>query len=139
MTNVARARTGYALVVFGVITCMANLTHAQSLADLARPQEGRSMRSTSTQRTPEGGYAHGNGDNSRVAPGETKTVLDVQGPGVVTHMWFTFLAPEPHAWAKTGSADHQEILLRVYYDGADQPGRRGSLRRLLRKLFWQTR
>lgn len=122
MTNVARALTGYALVVFGVITCMANLTHAQSLADLARPQEGRSMRSTSTQRTPEGGYAHGNGDNSRVAPGETKTVLDAQGPGVVTHMWFTFLAPEPHAWAKTGSADHQEILLRVYYDGADQPG-----------------
>ena len=28
-----------------------------------------------------------------------------------------FLGPEPHGWAKNGSANHQEMLLRIYYDG----------------------
>jgi hypothetical protein len=80
------------------------------------------MRSTSTAVDEHGRYAHGNADNSRVAAGATKVVLDAEGPGVVTHMWFTFLAPEPHPWAREGSANHQEILLRIYYDGRDRPG-----------------
>ena len=66
-----------------------------------------------------GNYAHDNSDNSRVAPGDKKVVLDAQGPGVVTHMWFTFLGPERQPWAPEGSANHQEMLLRVFYD--DQP------------------
>jgi hypothetical protein len=95
---------------------------AQSLADLAKPIEGRSMRSTSTAVDEQGDYAHSNRDNSRLGPGKTKVVLEADGPGVVTHMWFTFLGPEPHAWAKEGSANHQEILLRIYYDGRERPG-----------------
>ena len=35
-------------------------------------------------------------------------------PGVITHIWMTFLGPEPQAWAKNGSANHQEMLLRIY-------------------------
>jgi hypothetical protein len=80
------------------------------------------MRATSTAVDAEGNYAHSNSDNSRVAAGATKVVLDAEGPGVITHMWFTFLAPEPHPWAKEGSANHQEMLLRIYYDGSDRPG-----------------
>jgi hypothetical protein len=95
---------------------------AQDLADLAKPMEGRSMRSTSTQRHPDGTYASGNWDNSNVAPGQTKVVLDAEGPGVITHMWFTFLGPEKQGWAPEGSANHQEILLRIYWDGSDRPG-----------------
>ncbi|MCX7424700.1 MAG: DUF2961 domain-containing protein [Planctomycetia bacterium] len=95
---------------------------AGSLEDLAKPQEGRSMRATSTEVDKNGDYAHGNGDNSRVPPGATKVVLDAKGPGIITHMWFTFLGPEPHPWAKDGSANHQEMLLRIYYDGRDRPG-----------------
>jgi len=93
----------------------------QSLDALARPQPGRSMRATSTAADPQGNYLPSNSDNSRVAPGKTKMVLDAAGPGTVTHMWFTFLGPAPHTWAKEGSATHQEMLLRVYYDGADAP------------------
>ena len=37
-------------------------------------------------------------------------------------MWFTFLGPEPHRWAPEGSANHQEVLLRIYYDGSERPG-----------------
>ncbi|MEQ1936006.1 MAG: glycoside hydrolase family 172 protein, partial [Fimbriimonadaceae bacterium] len=61
-------------------------------------------------------------DNFRVPPGETHVLMDVVGPGVITHMWITFLGPEPHPWAENGSANHQELLLRIYYDGNERPG-----------------
>ncbi len=95
--------------------------HGQDLEELAKPKEGRSMRSTSTAVDKDGNYLHGNLDNSRVKPGATKVVLDANGPGVVTHMWFTFLVPGRQAWAPQGSANHQEILIRVFYDGQPRP------------------
>lgn len=109
--------------VFPVLVVVyASAVIAGDLDDLARPHEGRSMRSTSTAVDENGDYAHSNSDNSRVAPGATKVVLDAKGPGAITHIWFTFLAPEPHPWAKEGSANHQEVLLRIYYDGKERPG-----------------
>lgn len=63
-----------------------------------------------------------NRDNFRVPPGETHVLMDVEGPGIITHMWITFLGPEPHPWAKDGSANHQEMLLRIYWDGNERPG-----------------
>jgi hypothetical protein len=116
-----RVRIIHACLTFWIGGMLAANCAAQMLDALARPQPGHSMRSTSTARNPDGSYAHGNSDNSRVAAGKTKVVLDAEGPGVVTHMWFTFLAPEPHPWAKEGSATHQEMLLRVFYDGQDKP------------------
>ena len=115
-------RLRLAMVLAAVGWWTAASAPAQSLAELARPQEGRSMRATSTAVDAQGNYAPLNGDNSRVAAGATKVLLDAKGPGVVTHMWFTFLGPEPHPWAKEGSANHQEVLLRVYYDGCERPG-----------------
>ncbi|MBN2244298.1 MAG: DUF2961 domain-containing protein [Candidatus Aminicenantes bacterium] len=92
------------------------------LSDLARPIDGRSMRTTSTKTDEKGEPISHNADNSRVFPGEAKVVLAAQGPGVVTHMWFTFLGPGPHPWASEGSATHQEMLLRIFYDGREEPG-----------------
>jgi hypothetical protein len=104
------------------------------LEDLAKPHEGRSRRATSTARIgPDGKYdpkadptgdldEHSNSDNRRVAPGATNVLMDVTGPGVITHIWMTFLGPEPQDWAKNGSANHQEMLLRVYWDGSERPG-----------------
>jgi hypothetical protein len=105
---------------------------AGDLDDLARPQEGRSRRATSSHRRgPDGKYdPHGeldpdsNSDNQSVPPGVTKVLLDEQGPGVITHIWMTFLGPEPQDWAKNGSANHQEMLLRIYYDGRERPASR---------------
>jgi hypothetical protein len=48
-------------------------------------------------------------------------LLDAEGPGVITHIWLTFLGPEPQDWAKDGSANHQEMLLRMYWDGHPRP------------------
>ena len=103
---------------------------ADFLAALAKPHEGRSMRATSSHRVgPDGKYdpngeldPNSNWDNKNVLPGETKVLMDVKGPGVITHIWMTFLGPEPHPWAKKGSANHQEMLLRIYYDGDKRPG-----------------
>jgi hypothetical protein len=63
-----------------------------------------------------------NGDNFRVAPGQTHVLMDVKGPGVITHLWLTFLGPEMHPWAPDGSATHQDMLLRITWDGAERPG-----------------
>jgi hypothetical protein len=127
--------------------------------DLAKPQEGRSMRATSTMRAKVGGKSrialdangkprkdkngnvitrliydpeadylgdpddeNSNIDNFNVEPGKSHVVLEADGPGVVTHIWFTFLSPEPQMWAEKGAANHQEMLLRVYYDGNPRPG-----------------
>lgn len=67
-------------------------------------------------------HPQSNRDNSNVPPGETKILMDVKGPGVITHIWMTFLGPEPHPWARQGSANHQEMLLRIYWDNNERPG-----------------
>lgn len=104
------------------------------MSSLATPQNGRSMRATSTFREGADGLydptappksdleEKSNRDNFRVAPGATHALMDVEGPGFVTHMWITFLGPEPHPWAKDGSANHKELLLRIFYDGSERPG-----------------
>jgi len=104
------------------------------MGSLARPQYGRSMRATSTFREgPDGNYdpkappksdleEKSNRDNFRIPAGQTHVLMDVEGPGIITHMWITFLGPEAHPWAKDGSANHQEMLLRIFYDGNEKPG-----------------
>jgi hypothetical protein len=62
-----------------------------------------------------------NWDNFRVQPGQTHVLMDVEGVGVITHIWLTFLGPEPQDWAPQGSANHQEMLLRIFWDGQEQP------------------
>jgi len=87
------------------------------------------MRATSTHKIGPDGKPDPNGvpdpnsnrDNSSVAPGRRKILMDVEGPGVITHIWMTFLGPEPHPWAKNGSANHQQMLLRMYWDGGERP------------------
>ena len=113
---------------------MATNNSSGPMGSLAHPQNGRSMRATSTFREgADGNYdpnappksdleEKSNRDNFRVQPGQTHVIMDVEGPGVITHMWITFLGPEPHPWAKDGSANHQEMLLRIYYDGNERPG-----------------
>lgn len=117
--------------VIGSAVCLLScgICFGDFLADLARPHEGRSMRATSTAKIGADGKRDPNGwpdpnsnsDNSSVAPGRRKILLDVKGPGAITHIWMTFLGPEPQPWAKNGSANHQEMLLRMYWDGNPRP------------------
>lgn len=54
-----------------------------------------------------------NDDSKRPIPGETTVLADVEGPGVVTHLWITVAASE-YGWPRL-------LRFRVYYDGSDVP------------------
>lgn len=114
------------------VALLASASLAQ-LEELAKPKAGSSRRESSTFREGRNGQydsrafpkgdlqEKSNFDNFRVAPGKTHTLMDVKGPGEITHLWMTFLGPEKQGWAKEGSATHQEMLLRIYWDGNPKP------------------
>ncbi len=118
---------------FALLFAVGASAQSGSLADLAKPQPGTSKRATSTFREGRTGQydskafpkgddqEKSNWDNFRVAPGQVHTLMEVKGPGVITHIWMTFLAPGPQNWAPQGSANHQEMLLRIYWDGDIKP------------------
>jgi hypothetical protein len=54
-----------------------------------------------------------NADFRSVAPGATETVLDTDGPGVISHIWFTINDSEPYHLKR--------IVLRMYWDGETTP------------------
>jgi hypothetical protein len=54
-----------------------------------------------------------NDDSKRPIAGETTVLADLQGPGVVTHMWIT-VADNEYAWPRL-------LRLRIYYDGSPIP------------------
>lgn len=139
----------FALILAWTVGCRndrsGDLGGGGFLGDLTRPLKGRSMRATSSMRVgelrrgPEGDRNAGprkydpkaeprgdadvqsNWDNYNVPPGATHVLFDETGPGVITHVWITFLGPEPQNWAPRGSANHQELMLRMYWDGESRP------------------
>ena len=122
MKNMIKLLTAAGIAIMAC-SCGSNQTSPVGggiLGDLVRPMEGRSMRATST-RADNGVPVDHNSDNRRVLAGDSTVVLEAEGPGIVTHMWFTFLDKGPHPWAVNGSATHQEMLLRIYYDGHETP------------------
>jgi Protein of unknown function (DUF2961) len=145
-----------AMLAVCILAAANSLRAAGPLDDLAQPQEGRSMRATSTMRIgevrragqkklnpkadPRGDLDEAsNWDNFQVDPGETHVLLDEQGPGVITHIWMTFLGPEPQDWAKHGSANHQEMLLRMYWDGEERPAVEAPVGDFFANCFGQRR
>jgi hypothetical protein len=54
-----------------------------------------------------------NDDSKHPVPGETVVLADLQGPGIVTHIWLT-VADNEYAWPRL-------LRLRVYYDGHKTP------------------
>lgn len=127
------------------------------MEDLAKPHEGRSRRATSTMRVGEVRRGGGelkldpkadpkgdleetsNFDNFRVPAGQTHVLLDEKGPGVITHIWITFLGPEPQGWAKEGSANHQEMLLRMFWDDNPRPAVEAPVGDFFANCFGQRR
>ncbi len=55
----------------------------------------------------------GNADFRTVAPGATYTVLDTDGPGTISHIWFTINDREAYHLKR--------IVLRIYWDGEATP------------------
>jgi hypothetical protein len=94
------------LVVAAIILVAAEYAPSQSLSNLTRPQDGRSMRATS-------GNPYDNNDSAVLAKGETKVIADLEGPGKITHIW---LVP-----SSQDIRYPRALVLRIYWDGAAVP------------------
>ena len=81
---------------------------APDFLGLSRLGDSTAWRSSSNNPDPAS-----NDDSKRPIPGETVVLADLQGPGVVTHMWVTVAANE-YGWPRL-------LRLRVYYDGSAIP------------------
>ncbi|WP_421809876.1 glycoside hydrolase family 172 protein [Flagellimonas sp.] len=49
----------------------------------------------------------------KIKPGETRTIGDIKGPGIIKHIWTTIASNEPYHLKK--------IILRMYWDGEKTP------------------
>jgi phage protein U len=79
----------------------------EELFEQARLRSYKTRRSSSWDRT------GGNDDAVRVEAGSTATLLDVTGAGVITHIWFTISANDPHHL--------KNLVLRAWWDGEKSP------------------
>jgi hypothetical protein len=75
--------------------------------DLTQPQDYVLKRVSSFDRS------GGNADYRQIAPGQTLTVLDADGPATLTHIWFTLSSPE--------TAHLKKLVLRMYWDHESTP------------------
>src|SRR5579864_5544165 len=55
----------------------------------------------------------GNADARQIAGGGTLTLLDADGPGLITHVWVTIASDDPHHL--------KALVLRMYWDGEASP------------------
>ncbi len=55
----------------------------------------------------------GNADARTIAPGDTLTLLDEPGPGVISHIWVTIATDDPNHL--------KALVLRMYWDGETSP------------------
>ena len=78
-----------------------------ALAGLVQPQDYVLKRASSYDRS------GGNADSRQIAAGETLTLLDEAGPGVVSHLWITIASRDPHHL--------KALVLRMYWDGEASP------------------
>ena len=81
---------------------------AQDWLDLARLKDYAAFRASSNNPN-----LLSNDDSLRPIPGETVVLADLEGPGVVTHIWLT-VASNEYGWPRL-------FRLRVYYDGSATP------------------
>ncbi len=75
---------------------------------LARLKDYSSHRASSGNR-----YVLSNDDSKRIMPGQTLVMADVNGPGMITHIWLT-VADNEFGWPRL-------VRFRVYYDGEKTP------------------
>ena len=79
----------------------------EELFALARLRNYKSRRSSSWDRT------GGNADWVAVNPNQTATLLDLEGAGVITHLWFTINSADP--------MHLKNLVLRAWWDGESSP------------------
>ena len=108
-----RNRTKSILWLFlGIVMSYAPLAHGQvgSKGQIWESRDYESKRISSYDRS--GANDDGNW-KEKIQPGETRIIGDVQGPGIIKHIWMTIASNEPYHLKK--------IVLRMYWDGEQNP------------------
>ncbi len=93
----------------GAQVCAAE-TPAETAERLLAPAR---LRSYKARRSSSWDRSGGNADSVPVAVGQTATILDVKGAGVVTHLWFTIASDDQHHL--------KNLVLRAWWDGESSP------------------
>ena len=101
-------RLSLTMLVFIAPLLSAQTPAWQGLDALTQRQPGEARRASSSNADP-----GSNGDMVDIGPGQTHTLLDADGPGLITHFWNTLAPLDPFAG--------RSLVLRVYYDGNDKP------------------
>ncbi len=96
----------FVLLFYGCCRPLQLIEKWRTEALFLNQEEGYAARISSWDRT------GGNIDYIRLAPGETVTLAEISGAGVIRHIWMTFNAREPMG---------RLLVLRMYWDGAQQP------------------
>jgi len=99
------------LVVLMLLPFSINTIRAQSaLENITTIKQGvKSKRISSFDRS------GGNNDRfENIAPGETRTIADIDGAGCINHIWITISPEAPEL-------NRSDIILRIYWDGHDYP------------------
>jgi len=102
--------TGITTIITMTICCHVSGQGIQNdLSNLSIIQKGvKSKRISSYDRT------GGADDFIKIAKGEKKNIFQVEGAGIINHIWIT-IAPDP------GSLSRNDIILRMYWDGKEYP------------------
>ena len=97
-------------LIYSVIAASCCIAGAQNVSwqpDVTRQQTYVPHRASSSD------TKGANEDYRRVEPGKTLTVLNADGPGTISHIWFTIADSEPYSLKR--------IVLRIYWDGESTP------------------
>jgi hypothetical protein len=95
------------VVLVAFLSCALAQDPETWLTNLSQAKDYAQKRSSSYDRT------GANADARQIAPGETLTVLEESGPGLITHIWFTIASHDP--WHL------KALVLRAYWDGETTP------------------
>ncbi len=87
----------------------AQLQPGNPLAGLEKLKDFETMRASSSDTN----WVSGNADYRRIEPGATLTLAELDGPGIITHIWFTISHRVPFY--------SRLLTLRIYWDGEEHP------------------
>ena len=95
------------LAAFGLSFLANAAAQEHVLQSLMEPHDYVQKRASSYDRS------GGNADYREIKPGDTLTLLDDSGPGIITHIWITIASPEKFHLKK--------LVLRMYWDDEQTP------------------
>ena len=103
------------LLIFSILTATStvNAQHTQAfdhsiLEQLTHLSTAQSRRVSSSDAN-----FNGNGDSKEIMPGETFILADLEGPGIIKHIWNTTASLNPFY--------PNALILRIYWDNAEKP------------------